>query len=110
MVIIVTTTILAVVDIIPCLPLVFFPSILLSIMVLGESTLSLCGPASHSLSAPDCSHHGSFSSIICIISSIPLTLPILRHIYISKASNLLIFSFLVVHVSDLRRSYLQILV
>src|SRR6218665_1663974 len=46
-----------------------------------------------------------FSSTILSISSlvlcsIQLILSILRHIHISKASNLLISSFLIVHVSD----------
>ena len=55
-----------------------------------------------------------FSSTICSISSfvlrsIQLTLSILRHIHISKASNLLMSSFLRVHVSDPYNTTLHII-
>src|SRR6218665_3575317 len=87
------------------LPLFFFPSILPSIIVLRRESPLIMWPSQFLCRLLIIPISDLFSSTILSISSlvlcsIQLILSILRHIHISKASNLLISSFLIVHVSD----------
>src|SRR6218665_2326051 len=87
------------------LPLFFFPSILPLIIVLRRESPLIMWPSQFLCRLLIIPINDFFSSTILsisslVLSSIQLILSILRHIHISKASNLLISSFLIVHVSD----------
>src|SRR6218665_233340 len=95
-------------------PLFFFPSILPSIIVLRRESPLIMWPSQFLCWLLIIHIIDLFSSTILSISSlvlcsIQLILSILRHIHISKASNLLISSFLIVHVSDPYNTTLHII-
>src|SRR6218665_3209022 len=96
------------------LPLFFFPSILPSIIVLRRESPLIMWPSQFLCRLLIIPIIDLFSSTILSISSlvlcsIQLIFSILRHIHISKASNLLISSFLIVHVSDPYNTTLHII-